>query len=220
MHFAVPPVATDDMPVSKAVVSPEVLADVPKPRALDIWALTSHPETQPPWWLVPVSSGFTIVVQYMALGFDLALTARKRTCTSYFVKLLTNSIFVAMTLNTWRVDIAHWNQVGADHGKIVQFCIRSGQILSSGNFLKAMALWGSLFIQSPKAALDLTPKYKVLAEGIGFPLYPSGAGWLNPMKWLYAVLLLPYMIPVFVAQNLIPQLVGCIVLFPSAWWCV
>jgi len=73
-----------------------------------------------------------------------------------------------------------------------------------------MAVWGSLFIQSPKAALKLEPSYPTIGFVVGFPRRPCGAHWLNPMKWLYAVVLLPYIIPVFVIQN-IDKITGCCV---------
>jgi len=201
MQVAGPQVARGNLPVSHAF-SPTELAEVPNTTVPDLWASLLHPETQPPWWSVPLTSGMTVVGQYLVLGFDLAFKVRERS-TIYFVKqMCINSVFVAMALNTWHVDIHRLSTVGTEHGLVVQLSIRLGMLIASGNFLKAMALWGSLFIQSPKCALGLQPRYKEMESETGFPLVPWGAGWLNPMKWVYAVVLFPHILILWFAQKI------------------
>lgn len=67
----------------------------------------------------------------------------------------------------------------------------------SPNLIAAVSLWSALWIQAPTVALGLEPKYRTMsfAGKIAFPLSPFGARWLPPAKWLYSLLLFPYLLP-------------------------
>lgn len=154
-----------------------------------------------PWWMVPVNQGLVAAFQFAFLGFDLPfkpkiLGPKTGGWSGYLLKGVVTSAFVVLALKGYSDDIG---KVAAVSGAsiIETALLRLTILMLSPNFLKALALWGSFFIQSPAAPLQgmCTPKYTCMpgCQEIGFPISPFQTAWLHPMKWLYAVILAPYL---------------------------
>lgn len=168
------------------------------------------PEKLLPWWLLPVSSGITVVGQYYVLGFDLKFKRKAPSKKEWWLKAAMTAPMILGALNGWRADIEALLTVGEGQGAFVRFCLAVALWISSSNLLKAMGLWGGFAIQSPVAALQLRPRYKLWpmpGNSVGFPRYPWGAAWLHPLKWLYAAVLFPYLLPIVIV-NWMPALLA------------
>lgn len=156
----------------------------------------AFPDGMMPWWLIPVNQGFVAAFQYALIGFDLPFKPLEHHGRFEFVKkFVLTGLFLGLALKGYMVD---FNTVSNIQGanSVETFIARTCVLMMSGNFLKAMAMWGGFRIQSPVAAVKCIPKYKCMpgCASFGFPLQPNGAVWLHPMKWLYAMVLAPYLL--------------------------
>jgi len=95
-------------------------------------------------------------------------------------------------------------------------------LIVSGNFLKALALWGGFMIQSPVAVLKCQPKYSCMpgCSECGFPVNPFGTVWLHPMKWLYAMILSPYLLLIPIMKSLPTVIIWILVCVKGCTACV
>merc|ERR1719469_772341 len=141
--------------------------------------------------MIPVNQGLIAAFQYKLIGFDLPFKARTQHGTWEFLqKFAMTSGFIALAINGYIADFNLVSSVSG-HSLHVTLLIQVSLLISSSNFLKALALWGSFMIQSPVSALKCRPKYAVMpgCSEFGFPANPFATVWLHPMKWLYAMLL-------------------------------
>lgn len=154
-----------------------------------------------PFYLMPVAAGIKAVLQFSILGFDIKFVPQpvSSTCWDVFLRwakhLIATAPFLALALNCWVLDVRDFRRARAmlpaeERGSwslaiFIVFTIG----ISSPNWMSCRLLWDGILRASPGPTLGLTARYLHLG---GFPLSPWGAAWLKPLRWLLAVVLLPY----------------------------
>lgn len=185
---------------------------------LELWSLGGEhdlmkqiirPETMQPYYFIPVSNSVKVLLQFETMGIDLATTPRKPGAGAWgggIMKVVSQAAFIGMALNAYKHDLQAWAHAGdllngTDPTTGASYnswrnrqVVRSLIWASSSNLPAGIAIWCSFRSQGPAEALGLTPNYPAIPV-VGFPLSPFGASWLPPLKWLYAVLLAPYVLP-------------------------
>lgn len=160
----------------------------------DMFTSIIHPGRLQPLYFIPFANGLKVIITFAVLGFDIPF-AQKDTKFQWTIKavalhMMKTLPLIFLVLNSWAHDLkAGWNVPGQTF--MVRTYARVVLCSISSNYGAALSVWGALAIQSPPRALKLTPKYTNL---YGIPLSPVGAVWLQPLKWLYCVCLLPYLL--------------------------
>eukprot|EP00933_Yihiella_yeosuensis_P026033 TRINITY_DN20216_c0_g1_i11.p1 TRINITY_DN20216_c0_g1~~TRINITY_DN20216_c0_g1_i11.p1 ORF type:complete len:639 (-),score=93.53 TRINITY_DN20216_c0_g1_i11:218-2134(-) len=192
------------------------------------------PERLMPFYLLPIVSGLKILMQFVLLGFDLKMKPQLADegwgwyLMDHGKNTVVSLVFALISLNTWLRDIEACSQLQkslADHqssaGMGSRMLMVMVLVVTSPNFVAATAIWGSLLAQGPAKALSLTPKYLAVPGLRGFPVNPFGAHWLPSAKWLYAVIVLPYVIWAIPGYCLITCLQGhvwCSLMLCRGWF--
>eukprot|EP00435_Cladocopium_sp_Y103_P075295 s29_g56.t1 len=207
-----------------------------------------RPETMQPIYLLPISNGVKQLFTFFVFGFDLKFQPKKGTWRTKVMKFIVSSFvkvgFITLAINSMihdyhrfrrRDDLTETNyneiltlMAAAGLAKRMQLvCRNSG---TSPNFGAGLGVWGQLRIQSPGAVFreDIEfARYRHLwvpsalqYRQIRFPICPAGARWLSIMKQLYALVLLPYVIPAMFLEFLMSILFCYWIIFQSRLMCL
>lgn len=162
-----------------------------------------------PFWALPVANSGKAVAMFAVLKFDIKMElthlADPTLATRAFDAAKTVPL-IGLVANGWWHDLLSPPPPGFFTANgIVGNDRTSGfgpgraalRWASSPNFVAATAFWSALALQSPASALRLKPRYATaFGSNMAFPLHPTGAHWLSPWKWLYGIILLPYLLPI------------------------
>lgn len=180
------------------------------------------PEDLQPFYFMPVAMGMKLLATYLTFGLDLVFKrpekepedgcrkAGKRMTDTFklCLKKIASLVFIALAVNTYIHDFEAWREsctgnFWKDIGLVFIVWV------TSPNFPAATMIWSTFKFQSPSVLLKLTPKY-IAIPYIRVPLIPGGANWLPIEKHLYALILLPYFIPMALYYLLfIPATCAC-----------
>lgn len=195
------------------------------------------PQTLQPYYLLVVTNCMQVVAQFMVFGFDVKVKEGESNC---FVKALVGIgrplgvfVFIAMALVTIRSDIAEFSAASAKTTGWVQTVLMFLVVwVTSPNYRAAKALFSSLDIQSPPVIFNerappafklpggpefppsRLPELKIRYAEVPYlkvPLFPWSAAWFPWYKYLYMVILMPYIIP----ESLSQIFMVCVLYAPS-----
>jgi len=161
------------------------------------------PATLQPYYFIPISSCVFILLQSAILGFDVRLQ-RDQDGDGWYGWLKAGAknaglvAFIGMALVTWWRDTSEFlaapTETIADKVSAV-FVIG----FTSPNMKAAWGAFATVWAQSPanvfpRSACHRKPNYDTipLIGGGQIPLQPFTAGWMQPLKWAYLMVLLPY----------------------------
>jgi len=155
-----------------------------------------HPNAVQPFYMIPMSAGVKYIGTVLVFGFMLKTKNQvPNTGWKGNVKALVGIFFkfgfMGLAINAYYKDIIEIHTLGITYAPIV-LCL-------SPNFIAAMALWNKIAKQSPIAICKFEATYNTLSclGPMSFPLCLGTASWIGPVEQIYALLLLPYMIPKF-----------------------
>lgn len=167
-----------------------------------------HPSRLMPFYMIPVAGSAKIIMQFLLLGFEIKMKPVNPepacgACAASFMDWIFHVIgtvpLILLALNSWACDWQDFGEVSKlipakQHTGANLILMRMVIVVTSPNFVASIGVWGSIMAQSPKNALNLTPKYLQVPLLRGFPLNPFGTTLILPLKWCYAVMLAPYAI--------------------------
>lgn len=191
-----------------------------------------RPHEMQPIWLLPLSNGIKQLLTFFVFGFDFKTkfktgSARMKIlsfCAGFVAKLA----FIFLSLNSYVSDFRKFQSRKANNlDNLWQSALIFLAIwCTSHNFSAALGLWGSFTIQSPAVIFEDDidrPRYLPASAcwGFGaveFPFFIGGARWLQFPKQIYALLLLPYVIPyMLLSYGTAILLVAWLILFTKCW---
>jgi len=194
-----------------------------------------RPETMQPIYLLPVSNGIKQLFTFFVFGFDLKFQPKKGTWKTKVAKFVVSSIvkmgFIALAINSMIHDYHRFRRrddlTETNYNEVLTLM---AVWCTSPNFGAGLGVWGQLRIQSPGAVFreDIEfARYRHLwtpsasnYHDVRFPICPGGARWLSIMKQLYALVLLPYVIPAMLLEFLMSILFCYWIIFQSRLMCV
>lgn len=194
-----------------------------------------RPETMQPIYLLPISNGIKQLFTFFVFGFDLKFQPKKGTWKTKVMKFIVSSFvkvgFIALAVNSMIQDYHRFRRrddlTETNYNEILTLM---AVWCTSPNFGAGLGVWGQLRIQSPGAVFreDIEfARYRHLwvpralhYHQIRFPICPGGARWLSVMKQLYALVLLPYVIPAMFLEFLMSILFCYWIIFQSRLMCL
>ncbi|CAK9053135.1 unnamed protein product [Durusdinium trenchii] len=194
-----------------------------------------RPETMQPIYLLPVSNGFKQLFTFFVFGFDLKFQPKKGTAKSKVVKFIISSFvkmaMIGLAINSIIHDVQRFQRrEDINETNYNDLLTLMAVWCTSPNFAAGLGLWGQLRIQSPGAVFrdDIeTARYRHLCipsqssyYDVRFPIFPGRARWLSVMKQLYALVLLPYVVPAMVLEVLMSILFCYWIIFQSRLSCL
>ncbi|CAJ1396281.1 unnamed protein product [Effrenium voratum] len=193
-----------------------------------------QPETMQPIYLLPVMNGLKQLFTFFVFGFDVKFKPKDSSKMTKILKLIVSSVvkvaFIAFAINAMHQDFErfgrrHQVEEGSKYNEVLTLM---AVWCTSPNFAAGLGLWGQLSIQSPGAVFkdDIEDaNYRTLWSPFGykhikFPLCLAGSSWLAVMKQIYALVLLPYVIPAMALEFLTSILFCYWVIFESRMLCL
>ncbi|CAJ1426289.1 unnamed protein product [Effrenium voratum] len=167
-----------------------------------------RPHEMQPIYLLPLTNGLKQLLTFSVFGFDFKTkiktgSAAKKVA-GFFVSYVAKLAFICLALNSYVRDIQTFQRSRVYHPSFWQSSLLLLAVwCTSHNFSAALGLWGSFEIQSPRVifAKDIE-RERYFSAGhlfgffkIGFPFFLGGARWLQFPKQIYAILLVPYVLP-------------------------
>eukprot|EP00928_Gymnodinium_smaydae_P034706 TRINITY_DN24534_c0_g3_i1.p1 TRINITY_DN24534_c0_g3~~TRINITY_DN24534_c0_g3_i1.p1 ORF type:complete len:536 (-),score=51.30 TRINITY_DN24534_c0_g3_i1:139-1746(-) len=175
----------------------------------DVFADLIHPQNLQPFWMIPLCNSIKVVVMFALVGFDLPFrpkTPFQWSPKTIVMHLIKTAPLVFLAVNGWSHDMKYAWSILAEKIPFGIRCLLFVDLwVMSSNYASALAIWSSLMIQSPAAALRLTPTYRAWRQtgAMKLPVSPFATMWLRPLKWLYAIVLLPYALPRYVFHSVV-----------------
>eukprot|EP00931_Biecheleriopsis_adriatica_P095587 TRINITY_DN69179_c0_g1_i1.p1 TRINITY_DN69179_c0_g1~~TRINITY_DN69179_c0_g1_i1.p1 ORF type:complete len:493 (-),score=81.21 TRINITY_DN69179_c0_g1_i1:222-1700(-) len=170
---------------------------------IDFFSKIVKPDRLQPFYMMPFF--FALKLMFTLLAFGFSLSFKKSVPDDGLFGTLKSGAggvaslaFIAMALNGYRTD---YIVATSYFSQIEGFWMKCGVFLvvwvTSSNYAATKAIWNSILLDNPGNLLELEPRYPALVK---VPLSPFGANWLSPLKWTYAMILLPYFLPSYVYQ--------------------
>ncbi|CAE7433322.1 Cyb5d2, partial [Symbiodinium necroappetens] len=190
-------------------------------------------ETMQPIYLLPVTNGLKQIVVFFVFGFDLKFKPNSGTWKKKLIKWLASSlfrvIFIGLAANAFRLDVQKFlTRNKAESSRYNEVMIAMAVWCISPNFTMGLGIWNQLRLQSPGAVFrdDIAESryYQLwtphIYRDVRFPFCPGGARWLTIAKQVYALVLLPYVIPVMFLEVLMSVLFCYWIVFKSRLFCL
>lgn len=172
----------------------------------DVLSKAIHPQKFPPFYLMPVLFATKILITMLVFGPGLAFKAKPpdescfgkfKSVGKYVAKLVSSLVFIALACNGYYVDSVRYGEAVAGTDSFWMKCgILTVVVLTSSNYTSTRALWNGLLIDNPGTLLQLEPKYPAVPY-FKIPIVPGQANWIDPLKHIYALILLPYFLPYY-----------------------
>lgn len=170
------------------------------------------PHEMQPIYMLPLTNGIKQLLTFCVFGFDFKTDFKKgsamKKLASFFVGYLAKLAFIFLAFNSYISDYRKFQS--REENNLDNLWQSSLVFLAiwctSHNFSASLGLWGSFTIQSPAVIFkkDIEKSRYLEAAScwgfgnIRFPFFLGGARWLAFPKQVYALLLLPYVIPYMV----------------------
>ena len=190
-------------------------------------------ETMQPIYLLPVTNGLKQLVVFFVFGFDLKFKPNSGTWKKKLIKWLASSlfrvIFIGLAANAFRLDVQKFFYRNKEESsRYNEVLIAMAVWCISPNFTMGLGIWNQLRLQSPGAVfrddIDESRYYQLwtphIYKDVRFPFCPGGARWLTIAKQVYALVLLPYVIPVMFLEVLMSVLFCYWIVFKSKMLCL
>ncbi|CAE7930381.1 unnamed protein product, partial [Symbiodinium sp. KB8] len=190
-------------------------------------------ETMQPIYLLPVTNGLKQLVVFFVFGFDIKLKPNFGTWRQKLFRWLGTSLsrvfIIGLAVNAFRHDVRKFmTRDEEESSRYNEVMILMAVWCISPNFTMGLGIWNQLRLQSPGAVFrrDIAqPRYHLLwtsrfYKDVRFPLCPGGARWLTISKQVYALFLLPYVMPVMFLEWLMTILFCYWIIFKSKLLCL